>query len=106
MADISNNSIGSRHVPGSQPLFSLIPDSGQNKEDTSFISAAAYGVYILISSRIKVCLLPNQNFEKNAQDAADLAEPWFQDLIWFLPISWGSNNFIKEIPCISIAPGQ
>ena len=30
-----------RHVPGSQPHFSLIPDPYQNKEDTPFISVVA-----------------------------------------------------------------
>ena len=42
----------SRHVPGSQPPFPSIPDPDQNKEDTSFISAVAYGVYIPLSRPI------------------------------------------------------
>ena len=65
----------SRYEPGSQPPFSLIPDPDQNKEDTSFISAVGYGVYISLSRPIKFCLLPNQNFEKNSQDPGDPAEP-------------------------------
>ena len=38
--------VTSRHMPGSQPPFSLIPDPYQNKEDTPFISVVVYGVYI------------------------------------------------------------
>ena len=44
--DLQSEPAGSRHVPGSKPPFSLIPDPDQNKEDTSCISAVAYGVYI------------------------------------------------------------
>ena len=43
---------GGRHVPGSQPPFSLIPDLDQNKEDTTFISVVAYGGYIPLSRPI------------------------------------------------------
>ena len=68
-----------RHVPGSQPPFSLIPDSDQNNEDTSFISAVAYAVYIHLSRPIQFCFLSSQNFEKNVQDPADPAIPWIQD---------------------------
>ena len=79
----------SRHVPGSRPPFSLIPDPDQNKEDTSFISVVAYGVYIPLSRPIQFCLLPNQNFEKNAKDLEDPAKPWIQDPSGFLPIFMG-----------------
>ena len=44
------------------------------KDDTSFASAAAYEVYIPLSRPIQCCPLPNQNFEKNAQDPGDPAE--------------------------------
>ena len=53
-----------RHVPGSQPHFSLIPDPEQNKEDTTIISVVDYGVYIPLSRPIQFFHLPNQNFEK------------------------------------------
>ena len=77
---------GNRHVPGSQPPFSLIPDPEQSKEDTSFISVVAYGAYIPLSRPIQFCPLPNPNFEKNAQDPADPAEPWIKDPSGFSPI--------------------
>ena len=63
------------HRPGSQPLFSLIPDPGQNKADTSIISAVIYGAYIPLSRPIQFCPLFSQNFEKNVKDPADPAEP-------------------------------
>ena len=75
-----------RHVPGSQPPFSLIPDPDQSKEDTSIISVVVYGVYIPLSRPFQFCPLPNQNFENNAQDPA---EPWIRDPNGFLPIFMG-----------------
>ena len=56
-------------------LFFFISDPDQNKEDTPFISVVAYGVYIPLSRSIQFCILPNQDFEKNAKDLADLTEP-------------------------------
>ena len=53
-----------RYVPGFQPPFSLVPDPDQNKKYTSFISVAAYGVYIPLSRPIQFCSLPKRNFEK------------------------------------------
>ena len=76
-------------MPGSQPPFSLIPDSDQNKEDTSLISVVAYGLYIPLPRPIQFCTLPNLNFEKNAQDPALPAEPWIQDQSEILPIFIG-----------------
>ena len=71
-------------------LFSLISYPDQSKEDTSFISVIAYGVYIRISRPIQFCLLTNQNFEKkNAQNPANPAEPSIQDPSGFLPIFMG-----------------
>ena len=87
-----------RHMPRSQPDFALIPDSDQNKEDTSFISVVAYDVYIPLSRPSQFCLLPNQNFEKNAQDPADPAEPWIQDPSGFLPIFMGFKSFHQRSP--------
>ena len=55
-ADIGGDS---RHVPGSQPPFSLIRDSDQNEEDTSFISVLTCGVNIPLSRSIQFCPLPN-----------------------------------------------
>ena len=49
-----------RHVPGSQPHFSLIPDSDQNKEDTQFISVVAYGVYMPFHVRFNSVLYQTQ----------------------------------------------
>ena len=77
----------------------FIPYPDQSKEETSLISVVADGVYIPFSRSIQFCLLPSQNFEKNAQDPGDLAEPWFQDPGGFLTILRTSNSFIKEIPC-------
>ena len=82
-----------RHVPGSQPPFSLIPDADQNNEDASLTSVAAYSVYIPLSRPVQFCPLSNQNFEKNAQDPADPAEPWIQDPSGFLLISMGFKSF-------------
>ena len=65
-------------MPGYQPPFSLIPERDQNKEDTPFMSATAYDVYIRLSRPIQFGLLQT-NFEKNAQDPADPVEPWIQD---------------------------
>ena len=73
-------------MPGSQPHSSFIPDLDQNKEDKSFLSVAGDGVY---SRPIKFRPLANQNFEKNAQDPANTAEPWIQDPSGFLPIFMG-----------------
>ena len=87
------NSLQVRHVPGSQPPFSLIPDTDQNKEDTSFISVVGYGAYIPLSRPIQFCPLTNQNFEKNAQDPAGPAEPWIQDPSVFLPIFMEFKSF-------------
>ena len=56
------NHAKTRHVPGSQPPFRLIPDPDQNKEDTPFISVVAYDVCIPVSRPIQFCLLSNQNF--------------------------------------------
>ena len=78
-----------RHVPGAQPPFPLIPDPDQNKEATSFISVVAYDIYIPLSRPIQFCLLPNQNFEKNAQDPGDPTKPRIQDPSGFLPIFMG-----------------
>ena len=76
-------------MPGFQPHFSLIPDPDENKEDTSFISVVAHRVYYPLLCPIQSCSLPEQNFEKNAQnrskmlsrekDPAYPAEPWIQD---------------------------
>ena len=85
-------------MPGSRPPLSLIPDPDQNKEDTSFISVVAYGVYIPLSRPIQFCPLPNQNFEKNAQDPADPAKPWIQDPSGFLPIFMGFKSFHQRNP--------
>ena len=82
-----------RHVPRSQPPFSFIPDPDQNKQDTSVIPVVAYGVNIPLSRPIQICLLPNQNFEKNAQDPADPAEPWIQDPSGFLPMFMEFKSF-------------
>ena len=80
-------------MPGSQPPFHLIPDPDQNDEDTSCISGVAYGVHIPFSRPTQLCLLPNQNFEKNVQDSVDPAEPWLQDPTGFLPILMGLKLF-------------
>ena len=80
-------------MPGSQALFPLIPDPDQNKVDTLFIFVVACGIYIALSRLIQFCLLPNQNFEKNAQDPADPEEPWIQDLSLFLLIFRGFKSF-------------
>ena len=85
-----------RHVPGSQPPFCLNPDPDENKEDTAFISVV--GVYIPLSHPIQFCPIPNQNFEKNVQDPADLAEPWIQDPSGFLPIFMGFKSFHQRNP--------
>ena len=85
-------------MPGSQPPFSLIPDPDQNKEDTSFIAVVAYGEYIPLSHAIQFCPLPNQNFEKNFQDPADLEEPWITDPSAFLPIFMGFKSFHQRNP--------
>ena len=66
-----------------------MPDPDQNKENVSFISVVAYGVYIHIARPIQFCLLPNQNFEKNAENPADSEEPWIRDPSGFLPIFMG-----------------
>ena len=89
---------GSRHVPGSQPRFSLIPDPDQNNEDTSFISAVAYVVYTPRSCPIPFYSLPSQNFEKNAQDPVDPAKPWIQDPSGFLPIFMGIKSVHQRSP--------
>ena len=60
-------------------IFSLLPDPDQNREDASFISVVARGVYIPLSRPIQICPLPYQKFEKNARDPADPAELWIQD---------------------------
>ena len=78
------------------PSHRFFSDPDQNKEDTSFISVVAYGAYIPLSHLIQLCLLTNQNFEKNAYDPAD---PWIQDPSRVLPFSWGSSHLIKYIPC-------
>ena len=85
-------------MPGSQPYFSLIPEPDQNKEDTTFISVLAYGVYIPLSPHIQFCLLSSQNFEKNAKDPADPAKPWIQDPSWFLHIFMGFKIFHQRKP--------
>ena len=77
----------------------MIPYPDQNKEDTSFISVVACGVYIPLSRPIQFRPLPNQNFEENTQDPGDSVEPWIQDPSGFLQISWGFNRFVKGIPC-------
>ena len=46
------------------------------------------------------CLLPNQNFEKNAKDPADPAEPWIQDPSGSLPIFIGFKSFHQKSPTI------
>ena len=86
----------SRHVPGSQPSFSLIPDLDENKEHTSFISAVTFGVYIPLSRPIHCCLIPNQNFEKNVQDPVDPAKPWIQDPSGLLSILMGFKSLSKK----------
>ena len=88
-----------RHVPGSQPPFSLIPNPDQNKTDTTFISVVAYGVYIPLLCPIQFCPLTKQNFLKNAQDPACPAEPGSRIRVGFCRFSRGSNNFIQENPC-------
>ena len=85
-------------MPGSQSPFSLIPDPDQNKEDTSFISVRAYGDYIPLSHPIQFCPLPNQIFEKNAQDPADPTKPWIQEPSGFLPIFMGFKSFHQRNP--------
>ena len=91
-------SLVNRHVPGSQPPFYVMPDSDQNKEDTPFISAVAYSVYIPLSRLAQFCPLPNQNFEENAEDPADPAEPRIQDPRVFLPIFKGFKSFHQRNP--------
>ena len=80
-------------MSGSKTPFSLIPDLDQNKEDPSNISVVVYGVYILLSRPIQFFHLANQNFEENAQDPADPAEPWIQDPSGFLPIFTRFKSF-------------
>ena len=87
-----------RHVPGSQPPFYLIPDPDKNKEDTSIISVVVYGVYIPLSHLIHFCPLPSQNFEENAKDPGDPAKPWIQDQSGFLPIFMGFKSFHQRNP--------
>ena len=78
--------------------FFIIPDPDRHREDTSFISVVTYGVYIPLSCPIKFCLLPNQNFEKNAQDPRDPAEPWIQDPSGFLLIFMAFKSFHQRNP--------
>ena len=87
-----------RHVPGSQPPFSLIPDPDQNKEDTSCIAVVAYGVYIPLSRPTQFRLLSSQKFEKNAKDPADPAKPWIQDPSGFLLIFMRFKSFHQINP--------
>ena len=93
----------SRHVPGSQPTFSLILAHDQNMEKTAFISVVAYGVYISLPRPIQFSLLPNQNFEIYAQDSADAAKPCIQDPSGVLPIFVGFKSFQQKIPLNIIA---
>ena len=87
-----------RHVPGSQTPFYLIPDPDQNKEDTSFISVVAWCVYIPLSRTNQFCPVPDQNFELNAKDPADPAEPWIQDPKGVLPIFVVFKSFHQRNP--------
>ena len=57
-------SAATRHVPGSQPLFSLNSDPDQNKGHASTIFVVAYYVDIPLSFSIQFYSLPHQNFEK------------------------------------------
>ena len=50
-----------RHVPGSQPPFSLVPVPDQNKEDTSCISVAAYCAYIPFHLQFNYVLYQTKN---------------------------------------------
>ena len=87
-------------MPGSQSAFPLIPDSDQNKEDTSFISVVACGVYIHFSRPIQFCRLLTQILENNARNHADPAEPRIQDpSVFILPIFRGFKSF-HQIPVI------
>ena len=61
-SDVADLGVIGRHVPGSQPPYSLIADPDQNKKDKSFISVVAYGVYIPLLRPIQFCLLSNRNF--------------------------------------------
>ena len=88
-----------RHVPGSQPPFSLIPDPGQNKYDTSFISVVAYGVYILLYSQFNFVLYQTKNSRKMPKILKILWNHGSRIRVGFCRFPWGSNNFIKEIPC-------
>ena len=82
-----------RHVPGSQPPSSLIPDPDQNQEDATIISVVDYGVYIPISHPIHCFPLPNQNFEKMPKILQILRNPGSRIRVGFLPICMGFKSF-------------
>ena len=88
-----------RHVPGSKTPFSFIPNPDQNKVDTLFISVVAYGVYIPLLRPIQFRLQTNKNFEKMPKNLQILMNPGSKIRVGFCRSSWGSNHFIKEIPC-------
>ena len=84
-------------MPGSQPPVSFIPDPDQNREDTSFISVVAYGVYIPFHVRFDSVLYKSK-FRENAQDPADPAEPWIHDPSGFLSIFIRFKSFHQRNP--------
>ena len=85
-----------RHVPGSQPPFSLIPDSDQGKEDISliYLCCSLWRLYppftfdsFLSFAKPKV--------RENAQDPADPGEPWVGPRKDFCRFPWIFDHFIK-----------
>ena len=51
------------------------------------------------SRPIQFCPLPNHNFEKNARNLGEPAEPWIQNPSGFLPIFMEFKSFHEKIPC-------
>ena len=84
-----------RHVPESQPSFSLNPNPHQSKEDKSSISVFIYCIHFHISHPIQFCPLPHQYFEKVPKILLGSRNPGPGIRIDFCPFSWGSNHSIK-----------
>ena len=94
----TQTNVKDKHVSGSQPPFSLIPYSDQNKEDTSTISVVGYGVYIPCPTRFNSVLYQTKISTKLLKILQILRNPLSRIRVGFCQFAWGSNHFIEKIP--------
>ena len=95
----SESCLSGRHLPGSQPSFSLIPDPDQNLgRCINYFCCSLWRSYPPFTSDSNV-LYQTKISRKMSKILQILRNPGSRIRVCFYRFSLGSNHFIKEIHC-------